>query len=224
MDRHKAPRLSAISAQAGERILAWRIVNQAEAVDVYLYDVIGSEAANAGDFVRELRAITQPLINLHVNSEGGLVFDALAMYAAIASHPSQVDAYIEGMAASAASFLIQAADRRLIAEHASIFIHRAMGLALGNAVDLRKLADLLEDEDDNIASIYAGRAGGSVEDWLARMDAETKFRGEQAVKAGLADAVGTSTNHAPVLPQLNLADRLKDFDLVAAMSRSAGGF
>jgi ATP-dependent protease ClpP protease subunit len=119
---------------------------------------------------------------------------ALAMYAAIRQHPATVHAYIESQAASAASFVAMAADKRIIAKNAKIVIHDAHGFALGaNAKDMRTLADMLDEESNNIAAIYAERAGGEPEDWRRAMQANdgigTSYRGQEAVEAGLADEV-----------------------------------
>jgi len=62
-------------------------------------------------------------------------------------------------------------------------------MGLGNADDFIKLSSDLTHEDRNIASVYAAKAGGTVEDWLAAMSAETWYSAEEAVAAGLADKV-----------------------------------
>jgi hypothetical protein len=85
-------------------------------------------------------------------------------------------------------------DKRVIAKNASMFIHRAQGLALGDEDDAMALHEMLKEASANIASIYADRAGGTVEDWLTAMGAQpargTLYRGQAAVDAGLADEVG----------------------------------
>ena len=110
--------------------LGWRIQNaDSEEADIDIFDVIGDpwEGITAKDFVTELRAITASKINLHINSPGGYVDDALAMYTAIQQHPADVTAYIESVAASAASFVAMAADKVVIAKNAKIMIHDAHG-------------------------------------------------------------------------------------------------
>lgn len=180
--------------------LGWRVENataKGEA-DVYVYDVIGDpwgDGTLASDFVRELNALDVNQINLHVNSPGGFVNDAIAMYNALLGHRAQVTAYIDGSADSAASFLVQAADKRIIAKNASMTIHEGHALVMGNAADMRAAADQLDESSNNIADIYASRAGGTVADWRERMLANggtqgTTYRGQAAVDVGLADEVG----------------------------------
>jgi ATP-dependent protease ClpP protease subunit len=178
--------------------LAWSISNvSSDEVDLHVYDVIGDpyEGTDAAQFVRDLSEITASTINLHINSPGGYVNDALAMYNALLNHPAFVNAYNDGHADSAASFLMQAADKRYIARNASMLIHPAQAIALGDEADMRASADRLAEESRNIASIYAERSGGTAEDWLARMTAEngskrgTSYRGQEAVDVGLVDEI-----------------------------------
>jgi len=177
----------------------YRIENkggEAEApATIYVYDVIGEWGVSAQDFVNELRTVTAATLDLRINCEGGEVFDGLAMYESLINHKATITAYVEGIAASAASFLIMAADKIIVAPRARIMIHDAHGFAIGNARDLRETADLLDDLSDNIADIYAEHAGGTRADWRAAMRAAsggpdgTWYDATAAVKAGLADEV-----------------------------------
>lgn len=168
-----------------------------DVADLDIFDVIGDpwEGTTAKDFIAQLRDITAPNINLHINSPGGYVTDGLAMYSAIQQHPAYVTALVEGQAASAASFVAMAAEKIVIAKHSSMMIHDASGFGIGNASDFRALVDILEEESHNISQIYAERAGDTAEDWRKRMQANsgigTTYRGQEAVDIGLADEVMT---------------------------------
>lgn len=185
--------------------LSWRVLNAtADEADIDIFDMIGDPwgGTTAADFVKDLRAIKSQRINLHINSPGGYVSDGLAMYAAIKQHPAEIVAYVESEAASAASFVAMAADKVAIFPQAKIFIHDAHGLSIGNAKDMRALADVLEEESNNIASIYAEKAGGTKEEWRQAMQANegigSTYRGKAAVDAGLADElVSTARNYDP---------------------------
>lgn len=161
--------------------------------DIYLYDAIGEWGVTAQDFVNALRSVVTGTITMYVNCEGGEVFDGLAIYEALRRHPANITAFIDGIAASAASFVVQAADRVVMAEHAKMMIHDAHGLALGNARDMRSMADLLDALSDTIADIYAERSGKTRDDWRAAMQAAdggpdgTWYDARAAVKAKLAD-------------------------------------
>jgi ATP-dependent protease ClpP protease subunit len=163
------------------------IRNAAESADVYIFDDIGEWGCTAQDLVDQLRAITAPQINLHINSRGGSCFDGFAIFTCLKAHPAFVHVYVDGLAASAASFIAQAGNKITIGRNAMMMVHKASGLCWGNAPDMRQMADLLDQLDRNIADIYAQRAGGTVEEWLGVMEAETWYSGAEAVAAGLAD-------------------------------------
>lgn len=165
----------------------------AERAEVLIYDVIGDWGLTASDFVSALRGITAKAIDLHINSPGGLVFDAVAIYSALKNHPAKVDVSIDGIAASAASFVAMAGDTVAIEKPAKMMIHDAGGLCIGDPNDMREMADLLDDVSDTIAEIYADRAGGTVGSWRAAMGKETWYSSDQAVSAGLADRIATNS-------------------------------
>jgi ATP-dependent protease ClpP protease subunit len=158
-----------------------------DTTEVYIYDEIGYWGVTATSFVNELRQVRTANIDLHLNSPGGDVFDGLAIYNALISHPANVDVYIDGLAASAASYIALAGDTVKIARNAMVMVHDAMGFCIGWASDMHEMGDLLDKISDDIADIYAQKTGAEKADWRAAMLAETWFSGEEAVEAGLAD-------------------------------------
>lgn len=167
--------------------------SQGPSTDIYLYDAIGEWGVTAQDFVDALRGVVTGTITMYVNCEGGEVFDGLAIYEALRRHPANVTAFIDGIAASAASFVVCAADKVIIAERGRVMVHDAHGIAMGNARDMRSMADLLDSLSDTIADIYAERTKGTRDDWRAAMQAAeggpdgTWYDARAAVKAKLAD-------------------------------------
>ena len=177
----------------------WYRIRNADSsrAEVMLYGPIDDwDGINASQFVKDLRNINADSIDLHINSPGGLVFDAVAIYSALRNHPATVDVTIDGVAASAASFVAMAGDSVAIEKPAKMMIHDAAGLVIGNAADMREMADLLDEISNTIAGIYADRAGGSVGTWRTAMQAETWYSADAAVKAGLADRVVGQTSTA----------------------------
>jgi ATP-dependent Clp endopeptidase proteolytic subunit ClpP len=160
--------------------------SQAEA-EVCIYDEIGFWGVTAADFIKDFSAIKAGAITLRVNSPGGDVYDGIAIYNAISRHPASVTAYVDGIAASAASFLLMAADDVVMSPHSQLMIHEASGLVMGNAEDMHQMADVLDKVSDNIAGIYAEKAGGTTEEWRGRMKAETWLSDSESVALGLAD-------------------------------------
>jgi ATP-dependent protease ClpP protease subunit len=175
-----------------------RIVNEGDRTKIYVYDIIGGWDLDADTFVRDVHAITTASIDVHVNSPGGLVWDAVAMGEALQQHPATVDVHVDAVAASAATVIAMAGDDIGIAKPGRMMIHDAMGIAIGNAGDLREAADVFDAVSSDIAGIYADRAGGTVAGWrdamLANNRAGTWYSSSQAVEAGLADRVTGESN------------------------------
>ena len=168
--------------------------NEAE---VFLYEAVVSDEAEAEywggvapqPFVKALREIKAGTIHLRINSPGGSVFAARAIEQALREHPAKVIAHIDGLAASAATFIAMAADEIVIAPGSLFMIHKAWSIAFGNADDMMETAGLLEKIDGTLVDTYAARTGGDkaqIADWMA---AETWFTADEAVQHGFADKV-----------------------------------
>lgn len=175
--------------------------------EVWLYTEIGAWGIRATDLVAEIAGLNVAEITVHVNSPGGDVFDGIAIMNALRDHPANVTVQVDALAASIASVIAQAGNTVIMGRNSTMMIHNASGFAMGEAKDLRKMADLLESTTKNIASIYAERAGGAEADWLAAMDEETWYGAEEAVAAGLADSV------APLAGEREAHDVAARFDL-----------
>lgn len=159
-----------------------------------LYDPIDSWGEDWGVSAKEFTAALDALgdvseIRLHINTPGGEVFEAVAMLNALRRHDARVVAIVDGIAASAGSFIAAGADELLMGRNSQLMIHDAWGLTIGNAATMRETADLLDHLSDNIADIYAAKAGGSMKVWRDAMLAETWYSADEAVLAGLADRV-----------------------------------
>lgn len=147
---------------------------------------------SASQFAKDLAGITAPTIHLRVNSPGGDVFAGRAMATALQSHPSKVIAHVDGLAASAASYVALAADEVEIAQGAFVMIHRAWGFTVGNAEDHLTQAALLEKIDAELVADYARQTGNDAEQIKAWLDAETWFTADEAVQNGFADRIAES--------------------------------
>jgi ATP-dependent protease ClpP protease subunit len=162
-------------------------------VRVDIYDDIGGggwfdDGMSATAFAAALAEVSGDL-EVHINSPGGDVWDAVAIYNAIAQYPGGTTTITDGLAASAASFVAQAGKKRLVAPGSMTMIHDAITMDYGNAADLRKTADLLDKASDNIASIYAAHSGKLAAAWREAMRQETWYTADETVAAGLADGL-----------------------------------
>lgn len=182
---HKLLKMFLDNARAAKR---YEVKAQGDVATVYLYDAIGSWwGIDAQQFVKDLNAIDAPVIQLRINSPGGDVFDARAIATAIRQHKAKVTAHIDGLAASAATYIALAAAEVEIAKGGFFMIHNAWTLAMGNAAELRDTAGLLDKVDASIVADYRTKTGKdeqAIKDWMA---AETWFTAEEAVQHGFVD-------------------------------------
>lgn len=159
-----------------------------EEATVYLYDAIGGwYGIEAQQFVKDLNAITASTIHLRINSPGGDVFEARAMATAIKAHPAKIIAHVDGLAASAATYIAVSCDEVEIAKGGFFMIHNGWTLAMGDKGELIKVADLLEKIDATISADYLDKAGTDKDQIVAWMNDETWFTAEEAVEHGFAD-------------------------------------
>ena len=160
-----------------------------------LYDPIDSWGGDWGVSAKEFATALAELpddtstIHLHINSPGGMVFEGVAILNQLRQHQAKVVAVVDGLAASAASFIACGADEVHMAPNTQLMIHDAWGIAIGNAATMRETGDLLDRLSDNIAAVYAMKTGGSVEEWRSAMLAESWYSPAEALAAGLADLI-----------------------------------
>jgi ATP-dependent protease ClpP protease subunit len=222
-------RATNLANPAGVQQSWYRIQNVAtDETEVFIYDIIGDWGVSADDFVRDLTAISTPKIKLRVHSPGGDVFDGIAIYNALAMHQATVTAVIDGLAASAASFIVCAAETTEIHRNARMMVHDARGICIGNPADMQEMLDLLNMASDNIADIYSQKTGTPAEEWRAVMKAEKWYTSDEAVEVGLADSVvskgSSDDNSTESKPEDDddLENLLQGIDLAAILSNAFG--
>lgn len=182
--------LAGAKSPGGYRFVA-RGTDRAE---VYLYGVIGQdwfgEGVSAKQFADDLKKHKNvKTIDLRINSEGGDVFDGKAMYSLLVDHRATVNVFVDGLAASAASYIAMAGDNITISESAFFMIHNAWTVAFGGADDFRRTADLLETVNQTVLDVYVARTKRSEDEVRKWMDEETWFTGKESVENGFADAM-----------------------------------
>lgn len=167
----------------------------ARTATLHIYGTIGHsmwwDDVSSPELVRELDALDVDEITLRINSPGGFARDGVAIMNALVRHKAKVIATVDGLAASAATVVLLAADEVAMGAGSELMIHDAWNIAIGQASDLRKVADQLDATSQTIAGLYAQRAGGTAEEWRAAMVEETWYTAEEAVEAGFAHRVLT---------------------------------
>ena len=181
------------NARAEQSAARIRVDASTDVAAVYVYDVIDSYwGASAKGLVDAFAAVGGKNVALHVNSPGGDVFEARAMVSAVRAHQAKghtVTAYIDGLAASAATYLALAGNEVHIADGGMFMVHNSWTLAMGDKQELRKTADLLDQIDGTIVADYARKTGATAEQISAWMEAETWFTAPEAKAAGFVDSV-----------------------------------
>ncbi len=160
---------------------------------LHVYGTIGSnewwDDVASPSLVRELDTLDADEITMYVNSPGGIADDGVAIMNALARNKAKVTAFVDGLAASAATIVILGADEIVMGAGSRLMIHDAWSIAWGQASVLQKAAERLDKLSQTLAGLYAQRAGGDAAQWRSAMEAETWYTAEEAVEAGLADRV-----------------------------------
>lgn len=155
---------------------------------LYVYDVIDAWWGVSASQVAPSIAALDPNTTLHlrINSPGGDVFEGRAIRTAIQQFKGKTIAHIDGLAASAATSIADAADEIEITQGGFYMIHNGWTYAMGNKSELSKTVELLAKVDASIIADYAARTGKTAVEIAAWMDAETWFSADEAVANGFA--------------------------------------
>jgi ATP-dependent Clp protease protease subunit len=144
---------------------------------------------SADDFLSALSEHAGEDVTILLDSEGGSVTDGLSIYNAIMQYSGSVTVHIDAICASIATVIACAADKVVMNSNAKFMIHRAWTVAMGNSVEFRSMAEILELMDADIASAYADKTDLPEDELLAMMEAETWMSAEKALELGFVDEI-----------------------------------
>ena len=161
--------------------------------EILIYDTIGAGwmgGISAQDFAKDLKALGKlDTINVRINSEGGSVFDGIAIYNSLASNEAKVIIDIDSLAASISSIIAMSGDVIRMAFNATFMVHDPWIVAAGGSADLRSQADLLDKVRDQLVATYVSRSSISAEKISELMTAETWMSAQEAFDYGLIDEI-----------------------------------
>lgn len=177
-----------------------------ETTEIRIYDVIGWPFIEAAHVADQLDQVTTPNITVAINSPGGDVFDAVAIYNLLRQKDAKVTTRVDGIAASAASIIAQAGDRRVMVSGSQMMIHKAWTIAVGDSDEMAKVAEILAKQDSIIAGIYADRSEGEKDTFTDLMAEESWFDADETVAHGLADEVASPPRVEDRVPSKFAAD------------------
>lgn len=172
------------------------ILCKADTNELFLDGVVGADFFGEGitaAAVSDALAKIKGRATIRINSPGGSADEGIAIYNLLRRHEAGVDTHNEALAASAASIIFLAGDKRTMERGSKLMIHRAHTIAIGNTSEMAKMSEVLAMYDKELAAIYGEYMDASPEEILSMMDAETWLDGEAAVSNGLA------TDMAPTL-------------------------
>lgn len=190
-----------------KQVQKWKIkaLND-DRVEIFIYSDIGydiwEDKSTAQLFAEELKSVGDVKnIDLHINSNGGDVFDGQAIHTLLKNHKGYVTAYIDGLAASIATVIAMAADKVVMPKNAMMMIHNAWTGLYGNAGDLRKMADDLDHINDTIVNTYLSKAKDKTDEKTIRdlMDKESWLNAEECFNLGLCDEISEPVKMAACL-------------------------
>lgn len=128
-------------------------------------------------------------ITVWINSCGGDVFAASAIYTALKEYPYRVTVKIDALAASAASVISMAGDSVLMSQTAMMMIHDPCTVAAGPRAEMQAAIRTLDEVKESIINAYQLKTGLS-RDYISRlMTAETWFNAQKAVEMKFADGI-----------------------------------
>lgn len=134
-------------------------------------------------------------IHIYINSPGGSVIAALAIYDAMQHIGSEVITVCIGEACSAASLLFVAGDRRLLCTHARILVHQPMGSTKGQASDLKLYVNEMKIIENQVLELYRKHTGLPLKMLIKIMDRDTVIRNEDAIRLKFADSMVEPSKH-----------------------------
>lgn len=175
----------ATSGRTAEINIYGNITQDAETLNAFVGEDTGMVSAHG--IVSEIQGLDVDTINVYINSYGGEVAEALAIYSALKRHSASVHTYCDGFACSAATIVFCAGDVRTMGSIALMMIHDCMSyLGYANSAAMRKAA---EDNDKiNQSSVNAYLAVSNLEEDEIRalMAKETWLTAEECLEYGFA--------------------------------------
>lgn len=188
-----------------KNILNWRIepVQKENKTLLYIYDDVSEygdfdwntweykeSETSAKFFAEKLGEIPGgETIELHINSNGGSVKEGVAIYNLLKQKQNTKVGIVDGVAHSVAFLILQACETRKMCLGTTALIHNMWMYCHGNATQLRKYADDLDDMMEANRQVFMERATISEEELKDLMEKETYLTPDKALEYGLIDEI-----------------------------------
>ena len=166
-----------------------KAVAGSDRAEVSILSEIGYWGVDAKQFLDEFRAIRAPNIDLYINSPGGSVFEAVAMFNGMRASGKHITVHVLGIAASAASYIAMVGDKVVMPANTMMFLHNPINAVYGNAEDMRDMADILDKIGASLTATYAKRFKGEASVLDELMAAESYLTAAECLEHGFCDEV-----------------------------------
>ena len=190
-------RKTAVRQKANKR----EVSNKENEATIYLYgDIGGWFGIDHKEWIAEFNGLSAGVIHVRIDSGGGDIFAGRAIKTAIMQSKAKTVVHVDGLAASAASFVAMSGDEIEISDGAFLMVHNAMSaidfFGYYNAeeideliADLGKERELHDKLNDAIADDYVKRTGVDKETAVGWMNNETWFTAKEALENKFVDRI-----------------------------------
>lgn len=168
--------------QAGVRIEP--VVDEATA-RIGIYGDIGFDVT-AEDVAEAVAQAKGKPLSVDIFSYGGDALQGLAIYQILSAHDAEVTTNVLGVAASAASVIAMAGDKRIVPENACLMVHNPYSFTIGDADEHRKSADMLDSLQAAYLHTYSAATGIPAAEIAPYLSEEKWLYGQQAMTLGFA--------------------------------------
>ena len=171
---------------------------------LFIYDFIGSykwgeddTTVTANDFVSQLRNVSGD-ITVRINSRGGEVGNALAIYQQLREHKGDVTCVVDGYAYSCAAWILLAGNKRTINTGGLVMVHNPiMYVEVNNENSIEKVMPQWRAQRDAINMIISERTGMKSDKVSELMNAETFMTSKQSVEYGFCTDMQSTSADVP---------------------------
>ena len=175
---------------------------------MYLSGIVGLDIT-ADDIRAQMNGASKEKWQIIVNSPGGFVIDAFEIFNIFSTYNGEIEFVINGMAASAMSYIIMSGDKISAFKNSIFMAHRAQAIGIGDADEIQREADIARAMDNVLSEAYSKKMKKPKEEILSEMKNEIWLIGWEALtNAGIIDNVIDSAD------EINIPDEDKKQEIM----------
>lgn len=161
-----------------------------EVAEISILDAINDwYGVGARQFLTDFKALKASKVRVYINSPGGSVTEALAMFNGMRASGKEIEVHVLGIAASAASYIAMAGDKIVMPANTLMFLHNPINAVYGNADEMRDMAATLDKFAEVLTATYMKRWKGEEQALKDVLAAETFLTAAECLEHGLCDEV-----------------------------------